>query len=188
MCSFERRIVNVAGSDRGQEKITHTMTRDNNDGNFKNVVFNGGKGKKIECFNEGVNKYESDSVNRVLCAISLHQARIRPISGGKFNSVISNAKMSFGTKQLTRPYVRQREIIEEREQALVERERKQDKGVSKYEDLMSNRAEDGETSEARFQFGNHSESEGDDYGDDYNSEKDNRGAVLFYQDKGGGRT
>ncbi|KAM7502753.1 hypothetical protein LguiB_001657 [Lonicera macranthoides] len=38
------------------------------------------------------------------------------------------------------------------------------------------------------QFGNHSESEGDDYGDDYNSEKDNSGAVSFYQDKGGGRT
>ncbi|KAM7486457.1 hypothetical protein LguiA_002466 [Lonicera macranthoides] len=51
---------------------------------------------------------------------------------------------------------------------------------------MSDRAEEGEISETGFQFENLSESEGDDYGDDYNSEEDNCGAVSFYQDKGRG--
>ncbi|KAM7465571.1 hypothetical protein LguiB_013133 [Lonicera macranthoides] len=59
------------------------------------------------------------------------QVRIRPVSGGEFNSVISNGKMSFGTKQLTGPYVRQREIIEERIKVVGGRETRMSAEASK---------------------------------------------------------
>ncbi|KAM7465492.1 hypothetical protein LguiB_013054 [Lonicera macranthoides] len=77
-------------------------------------------------------------------------------------------------------------IIKKWEEGLAEREGRQEEGESEYEDLMSDRAEEGAISENGLQLENFSESEEDDYGDDYNSEEDNCGAVSFYHDKGGG--
>ncbi|KAM7486453.1 hypothetical protein LguiA_002462 [Lonicera macranthoides] len=121
---------------------------------------NEGSSKSV-VFDDGVGISENHGKRKV---IERCNEGVGPISGGEINSVKSNGHNEFfdgGTGQLAGLSTRQREVIEER-------------------------AEEGEISETGFQFENLSESEGDDYGDDYNSEEDNCGAVSFYQDKGGG--